>query len=278
MDLDGTGMGGGIFLGAGTSLSITDTILWNNSAETGPEIWMGTSSYPSTLTIDCSDVKDGQGSVHVDPGCILNWGPGVIDVDPRFVTGPNGYYYLSQVVAGQGSDSPCVDTGSDLSSNLGMDAYWTRTDAGYDSGTVDMGFHYGAFSSIWTVPLYQDTYLIHENTGGLSILFLNAGIDNASRIYVMLGSISGTEPGIPLPGGQSTLPLNWDFFTNIVINMINSFFFQNFAGVLDADGLGTAIFILPADSGATGLSMYYAYCLKGPCDFVSNPIVIEIVP
>ena len=42
----------------------------------------------------------------------------------------------------QGSDSPCVDTGSDTSANLGMDIFTTRTDKVWDEGIVDMGYHY----------------------------------------------------------------------------------------------------------------------------------------
>ncbi|OGP58914.1 MAG: hypothetical protein A2V67_20785, partial [Deltaproteobacteria bacterium RBG_13_61_14] len=51
-------------------------------------------------------------------------------------------FYLSQTAAGQGADSPCVDAGGDLASDLGLDAYTTRTDGVLDSGTVDMGYHY----------------------------------------------------------------------------------------------------------------------------------------
>ncbi len=41
-------------------------------------------------------------------------GAGNIDLDPLFVSGPDGDYYLSQIAAGQAVDSPCVDAGSDL--------------------------------------------------------------------------------------------------------------------------------------------------------------------
>jgi hypothetical protein len=76
---------------------------------------------PSTLTISCSDVKGGKSSIHVESNCTLNWGAGMIDADPLFVTGLEGDYYLSQIAAGQASDSPCVDTGSQPAMNLNMD-------------------------------------------------------------------------------------------------------------------------------------------------------------
>ena len=116
-----------------------------------------------------------------------------------------------------------------------------------------------------------------ETAGGLANFVLNAGADNANRNYFLLGSVSGTEPGTPLPGGLVTLPLNWDFFTNIVINMINGPIFQNFMGSLDGTGSATATLNLPPVPGAAGLIMYYAYALK-PYDYVSNPVAVEIVP
>ena len=69
-------------------------------------------------------------------------GEGNIDVDPLFITGPFGDYYLSQSSAGQTFTSGCVDSGSTSSSSLGMNEKTTRTDSVTDSGTVDMGYHY----------------------------------------------------------------------------------------------------------------------------------------
>ena len=67
---------------------------------------------------------------------------GNIDADPLFVSGPLGDYYLSQVAAGQGVDSPCVDVGSGRAVKQGLDTLTTRTDQIPDAGIVDMGYHY----------------------------------------------------------------------------------------------------------------------------------------
>jgi hypothetical protein len=66
----------------------------------------------------------------------------LVNDNPLFVTGQLGDYYLSQTAAGQGTDSPCVDAGSDTAANLGMDIFTTRTDLAVDTRTVDMGYHY----------------------------------------------------------------------------------------------------------------------------------------
>ena len=48
------------------------------------------------------------------------------------------------------------------------------------------------------------------------------------------------EPGITLPGGMVTLPVNWDPFTNIVITLMNSPVFSGFMGNLNASGQAAA--------------------------------------
>ena len=63
-------------------------------------------------------------------------------MDPLFVTGRLGDYYLSQWAAGQAEKSPCVDWGDDLASVYGMDSLTTRTDQVGDEGFVDIGYHY----------------------------------------------------------------------------------------------------------------------------------------
>ena len=130
--------GGGICC-TGSIMSITDTILWDNGAAEGPEVWLGDSQDPSTLTVSYSDLRGGQASVHVSTSSTLDWGAGMIDAIPLFVTGPRGDFYLSQIAAGQPQDSPCADSGNPTSPMIDGT---TRTDEEQDTGIVDMGYHY----------------------------------------------------------------------------------------------------------------------------------------
>ncbi len=114
--------------------------------------------------------------------------------------------------------------------------------------------------------------------GGSVNLYLSADEDNGNRNYRLCGSISGHEPGTPLPGGQATLPLNWDIFTNLVINMANSSLFSNFLGTLGPDGKATATLNLPAVPGMAGTTMSFAYALNIPWDLASNAADILITP
>ena len=81
---------------------------------------------------------------------------GNIDVDPLFIAGPLGNYYLDPL-------SPCIDAGSDFASKFFFSGT-TRVDGLDDSGIVDMGYHYGA----QVVP--EPTSLLLLSVGGLVLL------------------------------------------------------------------------------------------------------------
>ncbi|MBN1296948.1 right-handed parallel beta-helix repeat-containing protein [bacterium] len=77
-------------------------------------------------------------------------GTGNLDMDPLFITGSCGDFYLSHTGAGQANTSPCVDAGHAGSqavcfdSGDGMiclDGMTTRVDGFVDTETVDMGYH-----------------------------------------------------------------------------------------------------------------------------------------
>ncbi|MEW6746254.1 MAG: hypothetical protein AB1486_26230 [Planctomycetota bacterium] len=129
--------------------------------------------------------------------------------------------------------------------------------------------------------LNADGWSIPASTGGTISFALEAGVAQAGRGYVLLGSVSGTEPGWALPGGLATLPLNWDAFTSLVLRLLNSPAFAGFFGTLDGWGLATARFdtLGPVPPEFVGVRMYYAYFLLGwPMDFASNAVEVDIVP
>ncbi len=140
-------LGGGISIKDDSTPYILNSIVYGNSPS---EIYFPTGD----PVVEFSDVGGGFS------------GTGNIDGNPLFVTGPEGYYYLSQEEAGQQTDSPCIDAGGDAAENVCFDtAYWfvdqssvvrevmcmsdttSRTDEIEDQGTVDMGYHYPLFDS-----------------------------------------------------------------------------------------------------------------------------------
>ncbi|MFH2003051.1 MAG: exo-alpha-sialidase [Planctomycetota bacterium] len=130
------------------------------------------------------------------------------------------------------------------------------------------------------LPLWLDAETVSAATGGTVNLTLDAGMSKAGRTYLMLTGASGTDPGTALPGGTSTLPINWDGMTDIGLSLLNTAVFPNFYGALDAAGQGTAQVntLGPLPPTAIGALLYFAYCLDYPWEFVSNPTLVKIAP
>jgi hypothetical protein len=137
-------------------------------------------------------------------------------------------------------------------------------------------------STTWTNPhtIAVDTHTLSESAGGIVNFVLDAGIENANRKYLVLGSATGTFPGTALPGELAILPLNWDPFTDVVLLLVNSPVFMDFMGQLDATGVGAAMLDIPGPlpPGYVGTLLYFGYALNNPWNFASNAEYIEIVP
>jgi hypothetical protein len=113
--------GAGICAYSGSSCAGINNIIYYNVSTTNPNI-----SGTVVFTYTCC-------------GTLLN-GTGNTTSAPLFVnTPPTGYFFLSQIAAGQTANSPCVDAGDPTST---MVTGSTRTDFVQDEGIVDMGFHW----------------------------------------------------------------------------------------------------------------------------------------
>lgn len=122
-------------------LTVSDSIFWGDSPDE-----IGHFLSPD-ITISYSVVQGGYE------------GTGIIDMNPVFVSGPEGDYYLSQVDAGQLIDSPCLEAGSEPAADacfemyhgtVCLDSMTTRTDEMTDQDMVDIGIHY--FPDIAVTP------------------------------------------------------------------------------------------------------------------------------
>jgi hypothetical protein len=227
--------------------AITNTILWNNSATTDPEISVQIGNPVFTYC----DVKGG-------------WtGEGNIDADPQFVDPGSGDLHLTWtspcVNRGTAEEAPADDLDGDLRPCMGS------VDMGADEFTGDH-------------PLEADVFTVPE-AGGTVNLSLDAGTGNGFRGYLVVGSTSGTAPGLALPGGYEMLRVNWDWFSDLEMVLLGTPIFLDFMSVLDAQGLASAQLNVPTlPPGSAGLKMHYAYCCSNPFDFVSNPVEVLVVP
>jgi hypothetical protein len=98
-------------------------------------------------------------------------------------------------------------------------------------------------------------------TPGDSIDFsIKAGTRFAGDTYVVLGSVSGSAPGIDLGGGLN-LPVNFDWYTQLTFQMAGTSVFSDFIGVLDGDGNGTASLVVPAGlpGSVIGMELHHAF-------------------
>lgn len=141
--------GGGIYCNQ-CGPTITNSILWGNTTESGkgPEIAMYAGAY--TLTILYCDVQDGQAALY---GSGFNWGPGNIDEYPYFANAGSGVYYLqseagrwdpdSQSWIKDANTSPCIDAGDPMSP-IGYEPFPNggRVNMGAYGGTVEASKSY----------------------------------------------------------------------------------------------------------------------------------------
>jgi hypothetical protein len=134
--------------------------------------------------------------------------------------------------------------------------------------------HYGDDHS-----LLADTYGVPIYTGGSVNFSLDAGTGLKKSMYVMLGSVSGTYPGIYMPGGGPALPIKWDWMTDFVIGNFNQYFCQDFFGVLDSNGMATAQFnIGPTPLVYDTYVFHFAYGVYNfGWKFASNPVTVVLI-
>ncbi|MHC4736596.1 MAG: right-handed parallel beta-helix repeat-containing protein [Planctomycetota bacterium] len=167
-------------------------ILWGNS---GYEIYNNGDSHPMFSYCDIEGGWNGP-KVRNRGGSSVIDGGGNINADSQFVSGPLGDYYLSQIIAGQSSDSPCVDAGSDLAINLSLANFTTRTDSIGDSGIVDMGYHYPAVTraAIDIKPGSCPNPLNVKSLGVLPVAVLGSEDFDVSSIDVASIRLAGVAP------------------------------------------------------------------------------------
>jgi hypothetical protein len=94
--------------------------------------------------------------------------------------------------------------------------------------------------------------------GGVQSLTLLADPTLAGRTYMIIGSVSGTAPGVWHVGVN--VPLNLDAYLLATIQNPNPSYLPNSVGTLDAAGVGNAAFMLPpgSDSALIGLTVHHA--------------------
>lgn len=135
-------------------------------------------------------------------------------------------------------------------------------------------------SSVVTLPLSQEMPSVRVTRTDVARLWLTAGAAHAGKVFLLVGSFSGTTPGMPL--GPVTLPLNADPYLMLLAGSPNGLI-GNSMGVLDAAGNATANFYgvrLPA--AAANVLVHHAYLVFSPgfagFDLASNAVPMTWMP
>ena len=128
------------------------------------------------------------------------------------------------------------------------------------------------------LTLSADSCSVAAATGGTVNFVFDAGPTFSGATFAILGSASGTAPGIAVPGGM-TLPLVPDFYFNyLAVRVLSSPYHSNFLGSLDSQGSAQASLTLPP-LGASMASVHHAaVATDGTSLLLSNPVPLSIIP
>ncbi len=204
-------------------------------------------------------------------------GTGNLSVDPLFA-GASDFRLTAS--------SPCIDAGDTTSfpGNVLTPSKTTASVAGGDF--VDFGISAGRLGSdLDGNPRIVDDSLTPDTGLGSPVVDMGAYEFGSSPPasapqYWLLGSLSGTSPGV-LSGGI-LLPLNADVYLAATINDANQGIFIDTLGSLDADGLASARILVPQNPLLDGMTAHHAFVtidgvLLVPLD-VSPPEPLDFVP
>jgi hypothetical protein len=110
--------------------------------------------------------------------------------------------------------------------------------------------------------LSADVFSVSVVEGGIQELRVEAGRELAGRAYTILGTRSGSEPGVALPGKH--LPLNPDDYTSLSLTGPETLLRRG-RGLLDAEGRATVTVHVPAGrfASAAGTILHHACVVFG---------------
>ena len=164
---------------------------------------------------------------------------------------------------------------------LGIDEFDQGVDLNGDGDTTDTVLH--TVTPLYEYGLEADTHQVSLASGGVQQFELDAGSQHAHELHLLLGSVSGTTPGIPL-GPTMTLHLNEDAYLTHSVLLPNRPPLANSFAELDDWGESTAVlFVPPGVSLPPGTVVNHAYVVLDvlpvlALTHVSNPVPLRFVP
>lgn len=131
-------------------------------------------------------------------------------------------------------------------------------------------------------PLSANTPDVSVGGGGTQVWTLDAGLEHAGGVFLILGSVTGTSPGLPID--DTEIPLVFDVYTLYTMNSPNATPLEGTFGLLGVLGSAVAQFRLPPGSNPNlvGVELHHAFVVLDAADaevlFASNAIPVRLVP
>lgn len=166
--------GGGLCLTQSPAAAVvSNTIFWNNVAWiSGHQIAL---KDQGSLFIHHSDVKGGQGPVHVDGSSTLDWGDGMLNANPKFAGPGKGDFHILY-------SSPCRNAGSNQVSGLPAEDF--DGNPRIAQGKVDMGCD----------EFHTHLYSIADASNGAMMDIKFVGLPSTAPVALFVGSGVLGEP------------------------------------------------------------------------------------
>ena len=166
------GKGGGFMLNLVTPVNAVNTIMWGDTAPTGPEGMLEN----STMDIDFCNVEGGSSTILVSSGT-LNYGANNISAAPLFADVANGDFHLL-------SESGGLDLGDNTALGLGLSGLDLEGNDRIENGVVDIGadeyiLAYIYFTGVTVEGGAVTLNLIGDPYAAPVTLFLGSGILDA---------------------------------------------------------------------------------------------------
>jgi hypothetical protein len=179
---------------------------------------------------------------------------------------------------------------TDLSVLLAPGAYFLELRLEALDGTTSLGGAPGAAAMaladvegliVEGPALVVEPVQLSLTSGGKQNLLLDAGPAYSGSPYLVLGSSTGTAPGVAVDAVQ--LPLNVDSYFLLTFTQPNQPPFDDTFGILDLDGRGKASLIVPPGLPVAllGTTLHHAYVTIGPSgvvEFASNAGPLQFLP
>jgi hypothetical protein len=180
---------------------------------------------------------------------------------------------------GTGNATSSTSTGGAFSGSAGSPIWFDHAGDFVFRQSIDNNVE-AAIVKVQSGVLAATPSTISEANGGTQTFAIDAGAAHAGDLYAVIGTASGTTPGIVVPLGPLTIPLNFDAYTDLTVALFNTSVFSNTLSVLDANGRATAALNLPAAAGLpAGTLLHHAvvgldFTLSET--FVSEPATVKI--